>query len=72
MATFEIEIVQDDDPRFARCGVRSPGGAMRCEFPPGHRAGSIDLGPDHLGRDRLGRWRHWSNTSSDATPASAR
>ena len=46
------------------CGAVSPGGKMRCDYPPDHRLGSETAG-HHLGRDSIGRWRSWPVTILD-------
>ena len=42
-----------------RCGTRSPGGRMACEYPPDHLIGAAGKADHHYGRDRVGRWRSW-------------
>ena len=41
------------------CGACSPGGRMRCEYPPDHRLGEAGVADHHCARDRIGRWRTW-------------
>lgn len=45
-------------PALPTCGVPSKSGAMHCELPPDHMAGTAKW-EIHHGRDRLGRWRSW-------------
>lgn len=51
-ARLRFEVVEPEPT----CDAPSPGGRMRCEYPPGHA--STDF-PHHYGRDEVGRWRSW-------------
>ena len=61
--TLTFEVIKPDDPRLAKCGTRSPGGRMTCEYRPDHKVGS-QVADHHFGRDRIGRWRSWPTTST--------